>query len=113
MTDKPKAPEAIDWADDSWESAKLNISKAPDMDRIRAAWSDAVSYEANADKDWFSHHDAMLLWQRADDIYAEEFGLPKRSTPWGGITSRIVFHATVAEMERREEEEAIAAGPYG
>lgn len=81
---------------DDWMFVVVDISKAPDNDRIREAISNTIAFE-NYDGDGWDSHTQMLLWQRVDDIYAEEYGKPKRPYPFGGFETRVNY------LEAKEE----------
>lgn len=92
------SPEEIDWGDDSWEHQPLDISKAPDFDRVREAISDAVAFEMY-DGDGWDPTTQMQLWQRVDDVYAEETGRPKSQYPFGGFRVKMNYHDALAEQD--------------
>jgi hypothetical protein len=63
-------PEGFDW------DRPVNLSVAPDLGRCYEAWLAADSYDARMDKDDYSVQTSLLLWYRANEVFAEEHGLP-------------------------------------
>lgn len=92
-----QAPDPED--DDVWPYQIIDLSgKIPDLDRIYDALDAAISFEEYNGDGWDAGTQ-MLLWQRAQNVYEEEYGIyPPSEFPAGAFHAKVTWHEVKEEL---------------